>query len=39
VSKVDKEELLSKEDVILRDVAGILKAMDTIVEYETYHVS
>jgi len=35
VSKVDKEELLSKEDVILRDVAGILKAMDTIVEYET----
>lgn len=38
MSKLDKEELLSKEDVMLKDVAGILKAMDTIVEYETYHV-
>lgn len=34
-----KEELLAAEDTILRDVGGVLEAMETITEYEVFKVS
>ena len=33
-----KEMLLGNEDVILRDVAGVLEAMETIIEYKDFEV-
>lgn len=33
-----KEMLLSNEDAILRDVAGVLEAMETIIEYKDFEV-
>ena len=33
-----KEMLLGNEDVILRDVSGVLEAMETIIEYKLFEV-
>ncbi len=33
-----REELLAAEDTILQDVSGVLQAMETITQYETYEV-
>ena len=33
-----KEMLLGNEDAILRDVAGVLEAMETIIEYKVFEV-
>jgi len=33
-----KEMLLGNEDAILRDVAGVLEAMETIIEYKDFEV-
>lgn len=38
MSKENKEELLVAEDTILQDVGGVMQAMDTITEYQTYEV-
>lgn len=38
MSKTDKDELLAKEDTILKDMAGVLKAMETVEQYEVFRV-
>lgn len=38
MSEVKKEELLQNEESILQDIAGVLEAMETVVEYKEFEV-
>lgn len=38
MSEKNKEELLVAEDAILQDVGGVLQAMETVTEYDTFPV-
>lgn len=38
MEETKRDELLANEDIILRDVAGVLEAMETIVQYEVFEV-
>lgn len=35
---VKKEELLASEETILKDISGVLEAMETVTTYETFEV-
>lgn len=39
MSEKNKEQLLVAEDTILKDVGGVLQAMETITEYDTFSVT
>lgn len=39
MSEVKNEKLIQSEDTILRDVAGVLEAMETITTYEVFEVA
>jgi hypothetical protein len=38
VDDVKKEELLASEETILKDISGVLEAMETVTTYETFEV-
>ena len=38
MSEENKDYLIQDEDVILQDVAGVLEAMETIIEYKVFEV-
>ena len=37
-TKLDNEELLAAEEATLQDISGVLEAMDTMENYESYSV-
>ena len=39
MSEEKREYMLQNEDVILRDVSGVLEAMETIIEYKVFEVT
>ncbi len=38
MDEAKREELLTAEDAMLRDIGGVLEAMETIIKYETFEV-
>lgn len=38
MDEVKKEELLTSEETILKDISGVLEAMETVTTYETFEV-
>ncbi|GAW27992.1 hypothetical protein [Carboxydocella sp. ULO1] len=38
MSEVERDELLEVEDVMLRDIGGVLEAMETVTKYEIFEV-
>jgi hypothetical protein len=38
MDEAKREELLTAEDAMLRDIGGVLEAMETITKYETFEV-